>query len=78
MQIVGLGARSNLDAARDFVADTGVASFPMVWDPTGSSWVDLGVASQPAGVLIGTDGEIVERWSGTFTDDELLAALAAQ
>jgi hypothetical protein len=78
VRVVGLGARSDLEAAKDFVGDTGVTSFPMVWDPTGSSWVDLGVASQPAGVLLGVDGRVMARWSGTFTDQEVLAALGPE
>ncbi len=72
---MGLGARSDLDAARGFVGDTGVSSLPMVWDQTGETWVDLGVATQPAAVLFDRDGTELGRWS-VVDEDEVLAELA--
>jgi hypothetical protein len=69
--VIGLGAQDSLDQARDFARDYGT-TFTMVWDPTFESWANLGIALQPAAVLIAPDGTRLGRWSGMFDEDEVL------
>lgn len=62
--IIGLGAQDSLEQAQDFVATFGTVSFPMVWDASFSSWIELGVVSQPYWILFDSEGNQVAARSG--------------
>jgi hypothetical protein len=72
--VVGLGAHDDVEQARGFVADTGV-THPMVWDPTGRSWRELGIAFQPASVLLAPDGRRLATFRTGLELDEIAALL---
>jgi hypothetical protein len=74
--MVGVGTRDDLDQARDFLADTGVTNFPLLWEESGRSWVDNAVAAQPYMILIGPDGEELQRWPGGASVVQIENALA--
>lgn len=74
--MVGLGTQDSLGEARDFVSNYGT-SFTMLWDSSFRSWRALGVAGQPAAILLSPGGEVVKRWFGAFPEDEVVR-LASQ
>jgi thiol-disulfide isomerase/thioredoxin len=76
VKMVGVGTRDDLDQARDFLADTGVTNFPLLWEESGRSWVDNAVAAQPYMILIGPDGEELQRWPGGASVVQIENALA--
>ncbi len=47
-------------------------TFPMLWDESFQSWIELGVVSQPTAVLFTADGTVVTGWVGAFPEDEVL------
>ncbi len=75
VEMVGIGSRDDLAFAEDFLGDTGVSNFPLLWEPTGQSWVDNAVAAQPYMILL-VDGEEVQRWPGGASVRQLEDALA--
>lgn len=62
--------------AREFVASHGTESFPMLWDPSFETWMQLGVNGQPAGMLVDQDGTLIAQWRGGIPEEEVLAAVA--
>lgn len=76
VKMVGVGTRNDLDQARDFLADTGVTNFPLLWEESGRSWVDNAVAAQPYMILISPDGEELQRWPGGASVVQIENALA--
>jgi len=72
--LVGIGTQDSLDAAEGFLADTKVTSYPLLWSPTGESWVAFDVPAQPYTLLI-RDGRILERWPGGASPDQLTEAI---
>ena len=74
LKVVGLGTQDGLDAAKDFVSDTGV-THQLVWDDSGESWRFFEIAIQPASVLVAPDGSLLLRSKfGLKLDDALNAA----
>ena len=69
LAVIGLGTQDDLKLARDFVTK-GKITFPMLWDKTSDSWRRLGVRSQPAAVLVATDGHELGRWQGRIDNKE--------
>lgn len=69
--MVGLGTQDSLDMAREFVDRYGT-TFAMLWDPSFRSWRELGVAGQPAAILVNRSGEEVARWLGPFDESRVL------
>lgn len=61
--MVGLGTQDDVRAAKAFVTK-GKITFPMVWDESFESWRRLGIAGQPAAVLVSADGRELGRWLG--------------
>ena len=53
--VVGLGTQDDLSQAREFVRRYG-ATFQMLWDSSSRSWRALGIAGQPAAILLAPDG----------------------
>jgi thiol-disulfide isomerase/thioredoxin len=76
VKMVGIGTRNDIEQAEGFLEDTGVTNFPLLWEPSGQSWVDNAVAAQPYMILI-VDGEDVERWPGGASVRQIEDALAA-
>lgn len=58
--------------AEEFVADYGTQSFPMLWDPSFDSWLELGVSGQPAWILVAPDGTLVEGAYGPIDEGYVL------
>lgn len=44
----------------------------MTWDPSGSSWAELGVTGQPAAILFDSDGNAIEGWYGPIPEDDVV------
>lgn len=74
--VVGLGTQDTLDEARAFVRDYGSEYFTMLWDESYETWLEIGVVSQPAAVLVAADGEPIQGWVGPFPEDEVLRLAA--
>jgi thiol-disulfide isomerase/thioredoxin len=74
VMMVGIGARDDLDLAEEFLERTGVENFPLLWDRSGESWRAFEVLAQPYLVLI-EDGEVVERWPGGASPEEIAERL---
>lgn len=72
--MVGLGTQDSQSQAEDFVAQFGV-TFPMTWDPSARSWNELGIASQPAAVLISADGQELARYRGAIDEGDVLSRI---
>ena len=62
--------------AESFIETYGTVSFPMLWDPSFDSWIELGINGQPAGMLVTADGTLVARWRGAIPEDTVLEAIA--
>lgn len=61
--------------AVDFVDDNDTTSFPMLWDPSGSSWAQFGIAGQPAWAVVGPDGRMtVQEYGGI--DESMVTSIA--
>lgn len=71
---VGVAGRGEIDAMRQFVADTGVDGFTHVADLDGSIWTAYGVYAQPAFAFIDDDGQF-EVVGGAMDREELTAKL---
>jgi len=74
VHILGIGARDDLDLAHDFVDRTDTASLPMLWDPSGDTWIHYRVTNQPTVVVLSAEGEVKGTWFRDFDEDEILAA----
>ncbi len=74
IRVVGLGGQDSVEEAEAFVADTGTENVEMYWDPSLETWTFFEVRSQPAAVLINTDGSVAGTWSGQLATDEVLEA----
>lgn len=76
LRIVGVGALDDLGAARDFRTDTAVRSFPLLWAEDTDAWSAFGVPAQPYLLMI-RDGQVVQRWPGGASVEEITAAASA-
>ena len=76
LRIVGVGALDDLGAARDFRTDTAVRSFPLLWAEDTDAWSAFGVPAQPYLLMI-RDGQVVQRWPGGASAEEITAAASA-
>jgi hypothetical protein len=74
VEVIGLGARDDRDAAEEFVADLGVRTPTMVYDGSRESWKALGVAEQPAAILFDRTQREVRRWHGPLDVQDVTAA----
>lgn len=74
--MIGLGTQDSGQLAIDFIETTGTWSFPMYWDESFESWIALGVAGQPAALLLSSDGAVLGAWRGMFPIDDVLALAA--
>lgn len=76
MTVLGLGAQDSFDEAQEFVAAYGTESFPMFWDQSFQSWLQLGVSSQPFWILYDGDGQQVAA-AGGAVDLALVASVTS-
>jgi hypothetical protein len=67
--VVGLGARSGYDDARDFAARHRI-TFRMFWDRGFDSWDGFEVWGQPTSILVSRSGTKLKRWSGPMDDEQ--------
>lgn len=67
---LGVAGRGEVEAMREFVADTGTGGFTHVVDADGSLWQRFGVVAQPAFAFVGSDGSV--RTFGGSLDAEAL------
>jgi hypothetical protein len=74
--VIGVGTQDSLGLAEGFVASTGT-TFTMLWDPTFESWRQLGISGQPAGMLLDSNGQILDQWRGAIPQSRVLDAIAA-
>jgi len=77
IRVVGLGTQDTLADAQAFVQEYGSEFFTMLWDESFETWLEIGVVSQPAAVLIAADGEPIQGWIGPFPEGEVLELAAA-
>ena len=71
--VVGLGTQDDLAYAKEFVADTGVTTPQMLWDPTFFTWQQLGITAQPTWILVDANGEQLGTWVGALPTEQILA-----
>ena len=74
--MIGVGTQDSLGLAESFVESTGT-TFTMLWDPTFESWRQLGISGQPAGMLLTSNGQILDSWRGAIPESRVLDAIAA-
>lgn len=73
---VGVGARDQLAALRDFVTKYGVDTFTELADSNSAVWAAFGVTRQPAYAFVRADGR-VEVVKGSLPEDVLSARVQA-
>lgn len=69
--------QDDLEQAQNFVAATGIQSFPVVWSESFNPAALLGVTGHPQWVLLTRSGEIAERGFGGIDADRLLELAAS-
>jgi peroxiredoxin len=69
--VVGVGTQDTFEEAQAFVARH-KTTFRMLWDPTAESWRALGIAGQPAAMLLDRNGAKVKVWFGVFEEQEVV------
>ena len=74
--MIGVGTQDSLGLAESFVESTGT-TFTMLWDPTFESWRQLGISGQPAGMLLTSNGQILDSWRGAIPESQVLDAISA-
>jgi thiol-disulfide isomerase/thioredoxin len=78
LQVVGVGTQSTAGEARAFRRQTGIRSFPLLYEADGfKSWKPFGFVAQPAAALLSSDGRLLRVWSGPFDEAEVLQLIAA-
>lgn len=77
LRVGGLGSEDSLAGAREFVAETGVRSLPMLWDESGQAWEELGIRSRPTAMLFDRRGRLQKQWHGIFDEREALELAAS-
>lgn len=58
VHMIGVAGRGELDAMRDFVADTGTGALTHLADVDGTIWSAFGIYAQPAFAFIDDTGEV--------------------
>jgi hypothetical protein len=69
--VIGLGTQDDFDFALDFIADTGVTTPTMLWDPSFDTWRALGVTINSQMMMVSPDLEQrTEVWFGFGGDQQ--------
>jgi len=77
LQVVGVGTQNTAGEARAFRQQTGIRSFPLLYEADGfRSWRPFGFAAQPAAALLSAQGHLLRTWSGPFDEAEVLRLIA--
>ena len=58
--------------AEEFIEDTGIESFTMLWDESFQSWMEIGITSQPSALLLAPNGEPIAGWVGPYPEAEVV------
>jgi hypothetical protein len=69
LTVMGLGARSDYEEARDFAARYRI-TFRMFWDHGFDSWDGFDVWGQPVSILVSRSGTRIKRWIGAMNDEQ--------
>lgn len=69
--MVGVGTQDTFPEAQAF-HDKYDITFDLLWDQSFETWNAFGVTSQPAAVLVSTDGTIIRGWQGAFPEDDVV------
>jgi hypothetical protein len=77
VEVIGIGAREDREAAEEFVAEFGLGTPTMVYDGSRETWEALGVAEHPAAILFDRAGREVRRWHGPLDEQDVAAAAYA-
>lgn len=72
LTVVGIGTQDDEAQAREFLADTGVTTPRMLWDPSFQSWQVMGITAQPTWILLNGDGSLIDGWVGRLPEDTVL------
>ena len=76
--MVGVGTQNTASEARAFRRQTGIRSFPLLYEADGfRSWKPFGFVAQPAAALLSSKGQLLRVWSGPFDEAEVLRLIAA-
>ena len=75
--MIGLGTQDDARQAQQFV-ERYKLTHTMLWDESFDSWRQLGVRSQPAGMLFAADGTLLKRWSGVIPEADVLKLLGGK
>jgi len=63
--VIGLGTQDDFAFTQSFRSTTGVFSAPLLWDPSFSTWQQLGVVSNSSFILFDPGlGQALEGWFG--------------
>ncbi|RLV56280.1 TlpA family protein disulfide reductase [Aeromicrobium phragmitis] len=68
LRVLGINFRDNADAARTFAAEAGI-TYPSIVDLNGAKSIDWGVVGIPQSFLVNREGVVVDRVSGTITEE---------
>ncbi len=74
IDVVAAGFQEDESSTRRLAEETGI-TFDLGSDPEGDLFRDFGFVQLPATVVVGADGEVVERFASGVDDVELEAAL---
>ena len=75
--MVGVGAQDDFDYALDFLADTGVQTPTMLWDPSFETWRSFGVRINSQMMLLSPDLSAATELLYGFDEDQRAAILEA-
>lgn len=76
INIIGLGTQDSLAEAQEFVDAFGTTSFPMIWDPSFASWLEMGVNGQPFWALFDAEGNQIAAQGGEL-DEALIRSYSS-
>jgi cytochrome c biogenesis protein CcmG, thiol:disulfide interchange protein DsbE len=76
VQFLGVDILDARQSARTFMAEFGW-TYPSVYDPPGAIRDGLGVLGQPVTLFYDRNGDVVDRWVGALSRDELTRRLRA-
>jgi hypothetical protein len=76
LTIVALGANGRLSDAKKFVSRHKLSTTRSYFDTSLKSWTAFGVTSQPYGILMSADGEVLAEYWGEIDPKDVVSDLA--